>query len=84
MSSRGGSGIKKTKKQDSIELDSILKFIKLIQGISSGMLVMSIIGLILVGKNTAAQVVYTMVIVVDLIIIFGGMIPINYLFNKNK
>lgn len=75
---------RKIKKQDSIELHSILSFIKFIQAISSGMLGISILGLILVGDNKSAQVVYIMVIVVNMLVIFGGMIPIKYLTNKNS
>lgn len=84
MSSRGKNRTRKIKKQDSIELHSILSFIKFIQSISSGMLGISILGLILVGNNKAAQVVYVMVIVVNLAVIFGGMIPIKYLSSKNS
>lgn len=84
MSSRGKNRTRKIKKQDSIEIHSILSFIKFIQSISSGMLGISILGLILVGNNKAAQVVYVMVIVVNLAVIFGGMIPIKYLSSKNS
>jgi len=84
MSSRGKNRTRKIKKQDSIELHSILSFIKFIQSMSSGMLGISILGLILVGNNKAAQVVYVMVIVVNLAVIFGGMIPIKYLSSKNS
>lgn len=84
MSSRGKNRTRKIKKQDSIELHSVLSFIKFIQSISSGMLGISILGLILVGNNKAAQVVYVMVIVVNLAVIFGGMIPIKYLSSKNS
>jgi len=84
MSSRGKNRTRKIKKQDSIEIHSILSFIKFIQSMSSGMLGISILGLILVGNNKAAQVVYVMVIVVNLAVIFGGMIPIKYLSSKNS
>lgn len=84
MSSRGKNRTRKIKKQDSIEIHSILSFIKFIQSISSGMLGISILGLILVGNNKSAQVVYVMVIVVNLAVIFGGMIPIKYLSSKNS
>jgi hypothetical protein len=47
------------------------------------MLGISVIGLLLTRDNEAAKVVYCMVIVVNLIIILGGIIPIRYLAKKN-
>lgn len=79
-----GNRTKKVRKSDSIELDSILKFIKFIQCVSCGMLGISIIGMLLVKENAGAEVVYTMVIIVNLIIIVGGMIPVKYLTGKNN
>lgn len=84
MSSCGENRKRKIKKQNSIDLKAILSFVKFIQSISFGMLGVSILGLILVGKNPGSQVLYVMVIFVNLIIIFGGMIPIRYLNNKSK
>lgn len=79
-----GNRTKKVRKSDNIELDSILKFIKFIQCVSCGMLGISIIGMLLVKENVGAKVVYTMVIIVNLIIIIGGMIPVKYLTEKNN
>lgn len=83
MSSCGKDRKRKGKsKRSDIDLTSILTFIKLIQAIGCGMLGISVLGLILVGKNSSAQVLYIMVIVVNLIIVFGGLFPIRYLTNK--
>lgn len=79
-----GNRTKKVTKSDNIELDSILKFIKFIQCVSCGMLGISIIGMLLVKENAGAKVVYTMVIIVNLMIIIGGMIPVKYLTEKNE
>lgn len=84
MPLRSGNRTKKVRKSDNIELDSILKFIKFIQCVSCGMLGISIIGMLLVKENICAKVVYTMVIIVNLIIIIGGMIPVKYLTEKNN
>lgn len=84
MSSCGENRRRKIKNKNSIELKAILNFVKFIQSVSFGMLGISILGLILVGKDPAAQVLYIMVIIVNLVIIFGGMIPIRYLNNKSK
>jgi len=84
MPLRSGNRTKKVRKSDNIELDSILKFIKFIQSVSCGMLGISIIGMLLVKENVGAKVVYTMVIIVNLMIIIGGMIPVKYLTEKNK
>ena len=84
MSSCGENRKRKIKNKNSIELTAILNFVKFIQSVSFGMLGISILGLILVGKDPAAQVLYIMVIIVNLVIIFGGMIPIRYLNNKSK
>ena len=80
MSSCGND--RKRKAKSNIDLTSILTFIKLIQAIGCGMLGISVLGLLLVGKNPSAQVLYIMVIVVNLIIVFGGLLPIRYLTNK--
>ncbi|MBM6859229.1 hypothetical protein H9X78_01775 [Clostridium saudiense] len=80
MSSCGND--RKRKAKSNIDLTSILTFIKLIQAIGCGMLGISVLGLLLVGKNPSAQVLYIMVIVVNLIIVFGGLLPIKYLTNK--
>lgn len=82
-SCRTNRGYKK-KRQSNIELDAILKFIKFIQALSGSMLVISIIGFILVGNDIQARVLYTMVIVVNIIMIFGGIIPIRILEKKGK
>ncbi|MBC5627923.1 hypothetical protein H8S20_03355 [Clostridium sp. NSJ-6] len=83
MSPCGDNRKRKTKgKRSNIDLTAILTFIKLIQAIGCGMLGISILGLILVGKNPSAQVLYVMVIVVNLIIVFGGLVPIRFLANK--
>ena len=83
MSSCGNERKRKAKrKRSNIDLTSILTFIKLIQAIGCGMLGISVLGLLLVGKNPSAQVLYIMVIVVNLIIVFGGLLPIRYLTNK--
>ncbi|MGG7143153.1 hypothetical protein ACQPVP_06765 [Clostridium nigeriense] len=84
MSSCRENRSRSIKKKSNIDLNSILTFIKFIQSISFGMLGISVLGFILVGKDPAAQVLYVMVIVVNLFIIFGGMIPIRYLNNRNK
>ncbi|EOR20339.1 hypothetical protein A500_17405 [Clostridium sartagoforme AAU1] len=84
MSSCRENRTRKIKKQSNIELKSIITFVKFIQSISFGMLGISILGLILVGKDPAAQVLYVMVIIVNLVLIFGGMVPIRYLNNKSK
>jgi len=84
MPLRNRNRTKKVRKSDNIELDSILKFIKFIQCVSCGMLGISIIGMLLVKENVGAKVVYTMVIIVNLMIIIGGMIPVKYLTEKNK
>lgn len=78
------SGAGKIKKQGNIELISIIKFIKFIQALAWGMLGISILGIILVGKNKEAQVLYTMVIITNLLVVIGGQIPIRILENKNK
>lgn len=83
MSPCGDNRKRKIKgKRSNIDLTAILTFIKLIQAIGCGMLGISILGLILVGKNPSAQVLYVMVIVVNLIIVFGGLVPIRFLANK--
>lgn len=82
MSLCRGNRAKKVRKQDHIELNSILNFIKFIQCISCGMLGIAIIGLLIIRENISAQVVYIMTIVVNLIIIFGGRISIKYLSSK--
>ena len=84
MPSRGENRARKIKKKSDIDLKSILTFVNFIQSLAFGMLGISILGLILVGKNQTAQVLYVMVIVVNLVIIFGGMIPIRYLNKKSK
>jgi hypothetical protein len=84
MPLRNGNRTKKVRKSDNIELDSIIKFIKFIQGVSCGMLGISIIGMLLVKEDIGAKVVYTMVIIVNVIIIIGGMIPVKYLTEKNN
>lgn len=78
------SGTGKIKKQGNIELISIIKFIKFIQALAWGMLGISTLGIILVGKNKEAQVLYTMVIITNLLVVIGGQIPIRILENKNK
>ncbi|QAA34446.1 hypothetical protein [Clostridium manihotivorum] len=83
MSLRATDRKKAIRKQDKIELSAILKFIRFIQAVSCGMLGISLIGFFLTRDNEAAKVVYCMVIVVNLIIILGGMIPIRYLTKKN-
>jgi hypothetical protein len=83
MSLRATNRKKTNRKQDKIELPAILKFIRFIQAVSCGMLGISVIGLLLTRDNEAAKVVYCMVIVVNLIIILGGIIPIRYLAKKN-
>jgi hypothetical protein len=83
MSLRATNRKKTIRKQDKIELSAILKFIRFIQAVSCGMLGISVIGLLLTRDNEAAKVVYCMVIVVNLIIILGGIIPIRYLAKKN-
>ncbi|WP_160677391.1 hypothetical protein [Clostridium sp. C8-1-8] len=83
MSLRATNRKKAIRKQDKIELSAILKFIRFIQAVSCGMLGISVIGLLLTRDNEAAKVVYCMVIVVNLIIILGGIIPIRYLAKKN-
>ncbi|WP_160691295.1 hypothetical protein [Clostridium sp. C2-6-12] len=75
---------KKIRRSDNLELDSILKFIKFIQCISCGMLGISLIGILTIKENVGGQVVYTMTIIVNLIIILGGIIPIKYLTKKNE
>lgn len=83
MSSCGNDRKRKAKsKRSNIDLTSILTFIKLIQAIGCGMLGISVLGLLLVGKNPSAQVLYIMVIIVNLIIVFGGLAPIRFLVNK--
>lgn len=82
-SCRTNRGYKK-KRQSNIELDAILKFVKFIQLLSGGMLGISILGLILVGNNIQARVLYTMVIVVNIVVILGGIIPIRILEKKSK
>ena len=72
----------KSKKNESIDLSSIITFIKVIQGAAAIMLGISIIGLLLVSDNKSAQTIYTMVIIVNLITAAGGIIPIRYLKNK--
>lgn len=74
----------KKKRQSNIELHVILKFIKFIQVLSGGMLGISILGFILVGNDIQARVLYTMVIVVNIVMIFGGIIPIRILEKKSK
>lgn len=81
--SRGSRGKKSTKPR-SIELTSIISFINFIKCMGFGLLGLAVIGLILIKNNTAAQVIYVMVIVVDLILILGGEIVIRFLNLKNN
>ena len=84
MSQCRGNRAGKIKKQGDIDLCSINKFIKFIQSLAYGMLGIDIVGLILVGSNKEAKVLYTMVIVVNIVMIFGGIIPIRILEKKSK
>jgi len=79
-----GNRTKKIKRQSNIELKSIVKFINFIQAVACGLLGISVIGLLLVRENTSAQVVYTMVIIVNLMVILGGKIPVKFLTNRSK
>lgn len=79
-----GNRTKKIGKENNIELSVIVKFVKFIQAVACGLLGISVIGLLLVRGNTSAQVVYTMVIVVNLIVILGGKIPVKFLTNRSK
>lgn len=82
MSLRNGNRRKKVGKKGEIKLDLILRFVKFIQSMACGMLVMAIIGLLLLKDNIGSTVVYCMVIVVNLIIVFCGMIPIKFIEKK--
>lgn len=84
MSQCRGNRAGKIKKQGDIDLCSIIKFIKFIQSLAYGMLGIAIVGLILVGSNKEAQVLYTMVIVTNILVVIGGQLPIKALENKSK
>lgn len=83
MSSCSGNRGKKIKKQSNIELGAIIKFIKFIQALAGGMLGIAILGFLLVEKTVEMKVVYTMVIVTNLILVIGGIIPIKLLEKRD-
>lgn len=82
MSSCSGNRTKKSGSKDRIELIAVLKFVKLLQCIACGMLGIAVLGLLAVGDNISAKVIYTMVIVVNLIIVFLGKVPVKYLLKR--
>jgi hypothetical protein len=75
---------KKGTSKDRIELTAVIKFVKFIQCVACGMLGISVLGLLAVGDNVSAKVIYTMVIIFNLLIILLGKIPVKYLMNKSK
>lgn len=70
-------------KQQNIELENIVGFIKVIQNIFYGMLGISVIGMLLSFKNMESRVLYTIIICISLIVVFLGKIPIEYIKKKN-
>lgn len=74
----------KVRKQNNIELNSIVNFIKLIQAIFSGMLGISLLGLFLSLGNEESKVLYSMCVIISLIVVIFGRIPIKYISNKSS
>lgn len=79
MSSRRKSRKNKKAKHSQIDLNAVVSFVRFIQCLSCGMFGVSVIALFLVKEDVSAQVIYTMVILVNLVIMLGGKVPINYL-----
>lgn len=84
MPSRTANRKKTLRKQNQIDLDSIIQFIRFIQAIACGILGISIIGMLLTQENKGAKVVYVMVIIVNLVIILSSTIGGKYLDTKNQ
>ncbi|MDS0524805.1 hypothetical protein NNC19_03870 [Clostridium sp. SHJSY1] len=84
MSLRSRDRRKKSSSKDRIELTAVLNFVKFLQCIACGILGISLLGLLAVGDNISARVIYTMVIVVNLMIILLGKIPVKYLMKKSN
>lgn len=84
MTSRTRNRKDKDRKESNIELSSIIIFIKLIQAIFTGMLGISLIGLLLSLQNESAKVLYTICIIISLIVVIFGRIPIKYISNKSS
>ncbi|MBD7911290.1 MULTISPECIES: hypothetical protein [Clostridium] len=82
MSLCQGDRRKKSRSEDRIELSAVVKFVKFLQCIACGMLGIAVLGMIFVSDNVGAKVVYTMVIVVNLMVIILGKVPIKYLMKK--
>lgn len=81
--SRGSRSTKSTKSRN-IELTSIISFIKFIRCMAFGLLGLAILGVALIRNNTGAQVIYAMVIIVNLIMIIGAGIVIRFLSIRNN